>query len=133
MLKFHHIGTLTESIDESLETYLKVFESGKTPEKIFISSQGVNVCFVDMEGGGLIELVEPVDEDSIVARLKKKGFTYYHIGYMVADIEKTIDELQELNFKFLNSFHSEAFAGRKCAFLYSPDMHLIELIEENVQ
>jgi methylmalonyl-CoA/ethylmalonyl-CoA epimerase len=130
MLKFHHIGTLTESIDDSLEIYQKLFDSGKPSEKIFISSQGVYVCFVEMDGGGLIELVESVDEDSIVARMKKKGFTYYHIGYTVSNIEKTIDELQEMNFKFLNIFNSEAFAGKKCAFLYSPDMHLIELIEE---
>ena len=130
MLKFHHIGTLTESIDDSLETYQKVFNSGKPAEKIFISSQGVYVCFIEMDGGGLIELVQPVDEDSIVARLKKKGFTYYHIGYTVSDIDKAIEYLQELNFKFLNIFNSEAFGGKRCSFLYSPEMHLIELIEE---
>ena len=131
MLKFHHIGTLTESIDDSLETYQKVFSTGKPTEKIFVSSQGVYVCFVEMDGGGLIELVQPVGEDSIVAKLKKKGFTYYHIGYTVPDIDKAIEELQELNFKYFDSiFNSEAFGGKRCAFLYSPDMHLIELIEE---
>jgi len=129
MLVFHHIGCLVENIEDSLGIYTKLYQTAPVSDKIFISSQGVYVCFIEMPGGGLMELVEPVDEDSIVARLKRKGFTYYHIGYMVADMDVALAELDTMNFKFLSVFHSEAFNNRRCAFLYSPDMHLVELIE----
>jgi hypothetical protein len=130
MLKFHHIGCLSENIDDSMETYKKLYNTDKVSRKIFIESQGVYVCFVEMPGGGFLELIQPVNEDSVVARLKKKGFTYYHIGYWVKNVKETITELESLDFKFINIFQSEAFGGRTCAFLYSPEMHLIEIMEE---
>ena len=72
MLKFHHIGCLSGNIDESLQAYKKLFNLDKYPEKIFIASQRVYVCFVEMPGGGFLELVQPMNEDSVVARLKKR-------------------------------------------------------------
>jgi catechol 2,3-dioxygenase-like lactoylglutathione lyase family enzyme len=130
MLKFHHVGCLVENIEESIETYQKLFDTKNISEKIFISSQGVYVCFVEMANNEFVELVQPVDDDSVVAKLRRKGFNYYHMGYMVGDIVKTIATLEGMNFKFVNLFHSEAFGGKRCSFLYTPDMHLIELIEE---
>jgi hypothetical protein len=35
-----------------------------------------------------------------------------------------------MNYKTLDIFDSEAFEGKRCVFLFSPEAHLIELIEE---
>ncbi len=130
MLKFHHVGCLVESIDESIGIYKNLFAIKNISDKIYIASQGVYVCFVQMGNNEFIELVEPKDEDSVVHRLKQKGFSYYHIGYLVGDIDKTINDLEDKHFKLLNTFYSEAFQMKKCAFLFSPETHLIELIQE---
>ena len=130
MLKFHHIGCLVDDIDSSIHIYKNLFQSNNVSEKIFVSSQGVFVCFVGMTDHGYIELIEPVDETSTVNKFIKKGFTYYHVAYLVKNVDDTIAKMCDMHFKHVNIFYSEAFDDKKCAFLFSPDLHLIELIEE---
>ncbi len=130
MLKFHHLGCLVDSIEEAAENYKGLFAMQSISEKILIASQQVYVCFVQIGEGQFIELVEPVGEDSVVSRLKRKGETYYHAGYLGHDFDKALEQLEEKSFKLLSVFYSEAFNMRRCAFLYSTDIHLIELIEE---
>lgn len=112
------------------QNYKALFGPNCISEVFDISSQNVKVCFVDMGNNTFIELVEATSEDSGITRLKKKGFTYYHMAYLTADIEATVAELSTLHYKPMEFFHSEAFKGKRCIFLFSPDAHLIELIEE---
>jgi methylmalonyl-CoA/ethylmalonyl-CoA epimerase len=128
-LNFHHIGIAVGSIAESAENYKALFGEQCISEVYDISSQQVKVCFVDMGNGSFLELVEPTSEDSSIHRLRKKGITYYHTAYKVIDIEKTVEDLTGLHYKAFEYFNSEAFNGKRCIFLFSPDAHLIELIE----
>jgi methylmalonyl-CoA/ethylmalonyl-CoA epimerase len=130
MLEFHHIGNLVENIDEALQSYALMFGKNKVSEKFYISTQGVYVCFVEIAPERYLELIQPSDENSVVAKLAKKNIKYYHVGYWVKDIEGVIQHLTENNFKHLSTFVSEAFENRKCAFLFTPDGSLIELIEK---
>ena len=75
-------------------------------------------------------MVEPIGEDSPVYNLLKKNTSYYHIGYKVKDIVATILKLETMNYKTMEIFYSEAFNGKRCVFLFTPEAHLIELIEE---
>jgi len=131
MLKFHHTGCLVKNIDEAIESYRGLFQPESIGEKIFISSQEVYVCFIGMGEGIFIELVQPSSETSVVRNMMKKGITYYHKGFLVDDIDASIKMLEEKNYKWLQTFRSEAFNNKRCAFLMSPVMHLIELIEMN--
>jgi methylmalonyl-CoA/ethylmalonyl-CoA epimerase len=129
-LNFHHIGIAVNSLTESRENYKALFGEKSISPVYNISSQQVKVCFVDMGNGSFLELVEPTTDESSIHRLRKKGITYYHTAYKVLDIEATVDELTVLNYKAFEYFNSEAFNGKRCIFLFSPDAHLIELIEE---
>lgn len=128
-LKYHHTGIVVKSIDEASLNYKKIFGENCLSQKYFISTQDVNVCFVDTGANTFLELVEMVGENSVVTKLIKKGITYYHIAYTTSDFEKAVEELEALNYKTMPNFKSEAFHGKRCVFLYSPDAHLIELIE----
>ena len=130
MLSFHHIGLLVESIENSSKEYSQLFGSPNVPDIIIIKSQKVKVCFVKMGEENFIELVEPMDEESIVYTLLKKRINYYHIGYTVTDILAEVNRLEQLNYKALDFFDSEAFGGKRCIFLFTPEAHLIELIEK---
>lgn len=129
-MKLHHIGAIVDSIDDACATYSSMHQRKFEAIKIFISEQKVNVCFIQIADGVLLELIEPAGENSAIDKLKKKGFTFYHLGYKVADFEEAIQRLTEKNFKQINVFYSEAFENKRCSFLYSPEMHLIEIIEE---
>ena len=131
MLELHHIGCLVDNIEESVQRYKRLFKETQASEIVFISAQQVNVCFVKVPIHNVfLELIESKAEDSVISKLKNKGFTYYHLGYYVKDMQKTIETLEDENFKFINTFTSEAFNNKKCSFLMSPEMHLIELIEK---
>ncbi len=130
MLKLHHIGILVDNIDSSIKIYQALFSGMKISDKVFISSQGVHVCFIEIPDHISLELIESVDEDSKIYKLRKKGFTYSHLAYHTENYEKAEEHLFGLNFKKLEMFNSEAFADKKCAFFMSPEMHMIEVIEE---
>ena len=128
MLEVHHIGVLVDDIETSLRMYQGLFGEDDITGPYTISSQGVRVSFLKMNKGYL-EFVEAVGESSILDMMKKRKVKYYHVGYLTASVEKAIESLVERDFKHVATFDSEAFDGRPCAFLFSPEMHLVELIE----
>ncbi|MFY0651234.1 MAG: VOC family protein [Cyclobacteriaceae bacterium] len=131
MLKFHHVGVITQNMAFSIETYSKLFGKNSISDVYEISSQGVEVCFVETGKGSYLELVQSLSEKSIINSMSKKGTTYYHTGYLVPDIEEAISFLKSNKFRHIETFKSEAFDNSFCAFLISREAHLIELIEKN--
>lgn len=131
-MKLHHVGCLVKTIETGIEQYKSLHESVSVSQIYEIESQEVRVCFVHIsdENSTCIELVQPMNETSFLYKLMtKKGVNFYHLGFLVSDIDRKSAELEAKDYRLVNSFTSEAFDGRKCVFLYSPDLHLIELIE----
>ncbi|MFN8296429.1 MAG: VOC family protein [Chitinophagales bacterium] len=129
-LTFHHVGLLVDNIENSINHYSTIFEKNNISKVFSVQSQQVKVCFIKVGIESYIELVEPMHESSVVYKLLKKRVSYYHIGYKVKDIIAATDKLAGLNYKPMDLFHSEAFDGKRCIFLFTPEAHLIELIEE---
>lgn len=128
-LKFHHVAIVVDNIEVAKEHYADLFGKKSVSVVTKINSQNVNVCFIKVADEAYIELVEPNDDRSQVSKLLKKRVTYYHIAYKVEDIEGCVLELEKMNYKKMDFFNSEAFLGKRCIFLFSPEAHLIELIE----
>ncbi len=129
-LTFHHTAIVVESIEDSLLYYAPLFGSENISKPVMVDSQKVKVCLIKIAASQYIELVEPIGEESKVYNLLKKRISYYHLAYTVKDIYAMVKRLEELNFKAIEFFESSAFGGKTCVFLYTPDAHLIELIEE---
>jgi methylmalonyl-CoA/ethylmalonyl-CoA epimerase len=127
-LTLHHIGIMVNNIEAAAAAYREL--NARISEPVAIASQGVRVCFVDMDSSVAIELIEPT-EAGVNQDLLKRGITYYHLGYLVPRFDSALENLAELNYVHLQTFHSEAFEGRRCAFLMSPVLHLIEIIEQD--
>ncbi len=130
MLRFHHVGLLVENIKSSLLHYTGLFGVQNISNVYEITSQKVKICFVKVGDDIYIELVEPIGEESVVYKLLKKRISYYHVGYKVSNILVEVKKLEKLNYKAMDFFNSEAFDGKRCVFLFNPDAHLIELIED---
>jgi methylmalonyl-CoA/ethylmalonyl-CoA epimerase len=127
-LTLHHIGILVNSIEEATGAYREL--GARISQPVAIASQSVRVCFVDMDSNVAIELIEPTAK-GVSQDLLKRGITYYHLGYLVPRFDSALENLAELNYVHLQTFYSEAFEGRRCAFLMSPVLHLIEIIEQD--
>jgi len=130
LLTFHHVGLLVDDITVSIEHYAALVGKKNISAPIFVASQKVNVCFVKTGTDSYIELVEPTEEGSIVSKLLKKRVSYYHVAYKVKDIHAVVTRLEALHYKAMELFNSEAFDGKLCVFLFTPEAHLIELIEQ---
>jgi catechol 2,3-dioxygenase-like lactoylglutathione lyase family enzyme len=128
-LIFHHVGTLVDDMKESLSNYTNIFGKDSASPVYRVESQKVDVCFVKTGENSFVELVWPYSEDSKVFKLLKKRVTFYHCGYKVDDIEQAVAALEEQGFRAMEYFSSEAFEGKRCIFLFSPEAHLFELIE----
>lgn len=131
-MQLHHIGYVVDDIKKGIAAYqpLTSDKEKKEPKIYHIQDQKVKVCFLDLGNGTFLELVEPAEDNKPLKKMKKKGIGYYHLGFFVVDIHQKIKELETAGYHQLNLFSSEAFQGRFCAFLLSPDLQLIELIEQ---
>jgi methylmalonyl-CoA/ethylmalonyl-CoA epimerase len=129
-LTFHHTGCITQDIDASIKEYMGDLGFKNISDIYHISQQQVKVCFIDMGSGKFLELVQPVGDNPALQKILKSKNPYYHIGYKVEGFDQAIDLLKEKGYYLVNIFESEAFDKKKCAFLYTPSMHLIELIEQ---
>ena len=127
---FHHIGIAVESIERTAALFM---ESGyKMTDIVFDPKQNVNISFLEKPETPLLELVEPVDENSPVRNiLNKVGVSAYHFCYEVENLEDSIAQLRKKRFMLLvKPVEATAFSGRKICFLYHKDTGLIELLEK---
>lgn len=126
----HHVGCLVENIEQALEDYSILFPESKKSIIYNIADQNVKVCFLEVSTNVFIEFVEPLDLESTLAKMKKKGTSFYHIGIYVNNFDDELLRLESMGYRKINEFHSEAFQGKRCSFLYNNELHLVELIEK---
>lgn len=129
-LKLHHIGLLVENIEDSIANYAVLFGKENISDIMIVDRSKVKLCLIKISEEAFLELVQPIDETSSVYSLLKKKNTYYHMAYKVKDIRHTVEQLETLNYKHLEYFNSGVFNGKLCIFIYTPEAHMIELIEE---
>lgn len=129
-LIFHHTGIAVYSIEDAKKSYAELFGYSKFSKTFVISTQKVNVCFLEVGENVFLEFVEPSSNESSIHRFLKKGINCYHTAYKCDEIDIVVDELILKNFHSLGFFNSEAFENKRCIFLISPEGHLIELIEK---
>jgi methylmalonyl-CoA/ethylmalonyl-CoA epimerase len=128
-MSFHHIGCLTDNMEESILGYKDGLGFRNISRVFSIADQQVKVCFIETGPGAFLELVQPIGDNVVLKKILKSRNPYYHIGYLVSDIEECISRMQDEGGYLVNKFRSEAFEHKWCAFLYTKEMHLIELIE----
>ena len=87
--RLNHVGVATPSIAESLAMYRSMFGAEPHGEAFDMSAQGVRVCFVDAPNAQ-IELIEPLGEDSPIARFLEKNPQggQHHLCFEVPDIDE---------------------------------------------
>ena len=129
MLTFHHIGIACRDIAKTQAFYLG---QGYTASPVVEDPlQHVRICFLEKEGAPRIELLEPLDDQSPVARtLATSGVSPYHMCYEVEDIEAAVNHLRGQRFLLVNGpVPACAMDDRRIAFLFQKNTGLIELVE----
>lgn len=92
----HHVAIVVRSIHEALPRYRALFGLEPEGEPTVFASQRVRLCFMTTgpPPAARIELVEPVDAESGVARfLAERGEGLHHLCFDTDDLPGTLEEL----------------------------------------
>ena len=129
--KVHHVAVVVNNLNEALEIYENLF--GVKAEKIeTVPEQGVRAALLPMVEGGEIELLEPIDPQSGVAKfLEKRGEGIHHICLEVDNVDEELKSLDEKGVTLIDKEPRNGLAGR-IAFLHPKSVKgaLIELAQE---
>jgi len=128
--KLDHIGIAVEDIEKAAEAYEKL---GFTVESVDdVPGFGVKVAFLPMDSGN-VELVQPVKDDSAMAKyLEKKGQGIHHLCFEVHDLQAELKRLETAGVQLVDKVPRTGAHGMLVAFLHpkSTGGVLIELAEK---
>ena len=123
-----HVGIAVTSITEALSFYRDVLGvSPGRPETL----DGATIVSLDV-GGVDVELLEPSDPDSPVAKfLAKRGPGIHHISYRVSDLDVALERCRTAGYQLVDETTRRGAGGRRIAFLHPKTTHgiLLELTE----
>jgi catechol 2,3-dioxygenase-like lactoylglutathione lyase family enzyme len=122
----HHVGCAVANLDASLAHYARLLGPRRRSPVYAVIAQGVQVCFIELAPGSYLELISATASPSPIDRYVRTGF--YHLCFTVDALRAAVAGLGP-KFRALPSFRSEAFADRRCQFVVTPELHLIELAE----
>jgi len=134
MLKqIDHIAIVVQDMEAALKVYRDAL--GLPLARVEdVPAEGVKVAFLPMpEGDGEVELVQPTDEESGIARfLAKRGQGINHICFRVDDIQAAMDHVVANGLRVIEDEPRVGSQGQKYVFIHPKSAHgvLIELIEK---
>src|SRR5215831_2332498 len=132
--RIDHVAIIVRSIEQALSFYRDTL--GIVPREIMeVPTEEVRIAFLPMggPGGSEIELVEPTNPDSSLAKfLEKRGEGLHHICLEVDDINAALAEMQEKGTPVLDKQPRIAAEGR-AIFIHPKAAHgvLLELMEHS--
>ena len=102
--KLDHVGIVVKNLDESIPVYQNIL--GVQPVSVKdVPTQNVRAAFFEVSNGVAVELIQPLDSDSGIARfLQKRGQGIHHICFQVDRVD---EELQEMAGKGINPIESQ--------------------------
>ena len=92
----HHVAIVVRSIDEALPRYRSLFGLEPEADPFLFAAQGVRLCFLPTgpDPAARLELVEPIDDDSGVARfLASRGEGVHHLCFLTDDLPSSLEAL----------------------------------------
>jgi|SRR5215471_9400416 len=124
-MDFHHIGIACHDIAQTLNSIRRFHNVSQESAIIHDPHQDADVCLVSLAGGPVLELVTGPQ----VAGLIKNHITYYHVCYVVDDLEQSIAEASKSEAVLCSPPKpAPLFQGRRVAFLFTP-AGMVELLE----
>ena len=112
-----HIGIAVTSLDEAIPFYEKVLglDCYSIEE---VKDQKVKTAFFKV-GQTKIELLEPTDPDSAVAKfISKRGEGIHHIAFAVNDIDRKLKEVEEKGVRLIDNVSRKGAEGMDIGFLH---------------
>ena len=128
--KISHLGMAVKNLEEAREFYRSVLKL-ESSDPIIGGDGTLKVSMVPV-GEVLIELIEPIGTEGVIARfLESRGEGIHHISIEVDDIVKSLESLSAQGIRLIDEVPRDGIEG-KIAFIHPKSMNgvLIELVEK---
>ncbi|MCB9008096.1 MAG: methylmalonyl-CoA epimerase [Ardenticatenaceae bacterium] len=128
--KINHIAIVVPDLEASKHFWVDVLGLELAHQE-HVADEGVDVAFLPL-GESKIELLQPTDEQSGVARyLEKRGSGMHHLCFEVDNIETALAKLKIAEVQLINETPVLGSDGRKFAFIHPKSANgvLVELYE----
>ena len=126
-----HIGVAVKNLDGAVGFYRDVL--GLKLEGIqVLAERGVRVAFLSAGGEARIELLEPLNNESTIAKfLSTRGEGIHHMAVKVQHIEAVLEDLQKKGLTLIDEKPRAGAEGKKVAFVHPKSTRgvLLELCE----
>ena len=118
----HHVGMAVSDLDQALATYTRLF-GAELEHRGLLEEQGVEAVAVFV-GGGRVELLAPLAEDTPVGRfLAKRGEGMHHVAYEVEDVGAALGELFSEGAELIDEEPRRGLFGLEVAFVHPDAVH----------
>lgn len=130
--KISHLGIAVKDLDKAVSVLREAFnmEVGGIEE---VPSQKVKVAFLPV-GESRLELLEPISEDSPIAKfLEKRGEGFHHVAFETDCIEDAMKLAESKGLQLIDKEPRPGAHGTKVAFIHPKTTFgvLIELVQES--
>ena len=127
-----HVGIAVKDLESAIKQYALI--TGETPEIITVAEQKVKVAIFKKGAtlGGRVELLEPLSDESPIAKfIEKRGEGLHHICVYVDDIHFKLEQLKKAGVALIDDQPKIGAEGNLIAFVHPKDNNgvLLELEE----
>jgi methylmalonyl-CoA/ethylmalonyl-CoA epimerase len=128
--RIDHVGVAVSDIDAALPTYTDTLGMSLAHRER-VEDPGVEAVLLDV-GGGHVELLQPLGDDSVVAKfIARRGEGLHHVAYAVDDIDAELARLKKAGVKLIDDEARRGIRNSRVAFLHPKETGsvLTELVE----
>jgi len=114
-LKIDHLGIAVPSLEEALKSWEALgFVSGEAHE---VPTEQVRAAFLPV-GEARLELLEPTDPSSVIARFLERRSGLHHVCVLVEDLDAALAEMKARGVELVDSTPRPGAEGCRVAFVH---------------
>ena len=115
VIRIDHLGIAVPSLDQAVKAYEALgFAVESTHE---VPTERVRAAFLPV-GESRLELLEPTDPSSVIARFLEKRSGLHHVCVLVEDIEAALKELKAKGVALVDETPRQGAGGSRVSFLH---------------
>jgi methylmalonyl-CoA epimerase len=114
-LKIDHLGIAVPNLEQAIAAYEALgFRVGATHD---VPTEKVKTAFLPL-GESHLELLEPTDSSSVIARFLEKRSGLHHVCILVDDLDGALDEMRAKGVPLLDQVPRLGAGGCRVAFVH---------------
>ena len=127
-MRFDHVGVATRDAASLADLFDGLFDAPIAHEETF---DGMSIIFLELDGGGYFELLEPAEDGAIADYLDREGPGIHHVALATEDLPAALDRARDLGVDLVDEEPRPGAWGHEVAFLHpgSTGGVLVEFVE----